>query len=1187
MDLEDALKVVDSILHPEALNDLQEQIFRRTWKGQKYPEIAEELGYDANYIKDLGAKIWKQLSQSLGEKVTKSNFQAVLRRCADRQVTTSPEVTQLAPISNQTKIRDWGDAVDTSTFVGRDAELKQLSQWLTTDRCRLVALLGMGGIGKTTLSSRLAEIVESEFEVLVWRSLRRVPSLNSFLKELLKRLGVWSGNIETESSTDLLIESLLEYLRSFRCLIILDHTEMLLASGSVAGEYRAGYEDWGELFQQIGSTRHQSCWFVISREKLKEWIPLEGPQRLVRSWKLEGLNLTDTQALLATKGEFYGENRDWERLIAQYGGNPLALQIIATTILDFFAGNLTDFFSQGQILFDSLLTFLAEQCSRLSRAEQLVLYQLAICRYQASLNDIQQYLLDPNVKRHLVEIMNALSRRSLVEKQTRSSIPTFYLQPVVLEYTTQKLIDQVKSEIIDDQISLLHQCPLLKGHSRDYIRQAQQQFILQPILEGLESHFLTLEGREHHLKTLIEQLRSHEGTAQNSYAASNLLNLLIQGGQSLRDYDLSHLPLWDLNVQSVPLHNVNLAACDLSQVIFADAFGGVVSVDFSPTGNWLITGHEDGLLRLWSITQNRQLRLFQGHDSWVWDVIWTADGEYIISASEDRTLRVWQVTTGECLQVLTGHSDRVWRVVTSGSIVVSASGDGTLKVWDLLSGECLQTLSGHQGNVTALVAISDEAQIVSAGEDRTICRWDLKTGTLLETWTSEQGWIWSVAYQTSTDTILSAGDRGVIELWQSGETAPIQSWQNIPARIWSLDISPSDRYLVSGGDSNRIDIWDLETGQHQQSFQGYSGRIWSVKYSLQGDYLVSASDDRAIRIWDVELAQGLMTFQSYSNWVCEVVFSRSTSNLISAHEDGKIHVWNPLEGTLKRTLLGHQRQVWSIATHPLDPILISCSEDGTIQLWDLNSGASFATLEGHRSRVWSVACSPSGEYIASGSGDSSVKIWDLKTRKCLHTLSDHKSRVWTVAFSPDGQYVASGSGDRTIKIWQVSDGKCVNTLEGHENGVLSLAFHPQQPLLVSSGGDGCCKIWDLTASTCIESLRVSANLLWSVAISPDGQTLAIGSDDRRVRLWNFTDRSYKHELLGHTSWIWSVTFSPDSQYVATGSQDGTLRLWQVKSGNCAQKIQPQRLYEGLNLDGVRGLTEAQLEALKSLGAIAP
>jgi WD40 repeat protein len=1192
MDLEDALKVVDLVLRPEGgLNDLQEQIFRRTWIGQKYPQIAEELGYDPNYIKDLGAKTWKQLSRSLGEKVTKSNFQAVLRRWGDT-LTANPVAmesggTQISASSRNTpnKIGDWGDAVDTSTFVGRERELAKLSQWLTEDRCRLVAVVGTGGIGKTMLSSRLAERVELDFDVLVWRSLKRVPSLDAFLKDLLKRLGVLSADLEGETTTDLLLESLLEYLRSFRCLIVLDNTEMLLESGNAAGEYRAGYENWGELFQQVGTTRHQSCWLAIGREKFKEWIPLEGPQRLVRSWRLEGLNLEDSRALLATKGHLYGSEADWQQLVAQYGGNPLALQIIATTILDFFAGNVPDFLSQGQIVFDSLLSFLEAQCDRLSTAEQLVLFYLAIYRDATSLSSLHQDLLDPTVKRHLVETMNALSRRSLVEKNTRSAIATFYLQPAVLEYNTQKLIDRVKNEIVSSQIELLHQCPLLKGGSKDYIRQARQQFILQPILDALQSHFLSVAGRENHLRNLLENLRFQENISQNSYAVSNIVNLLIQGRQSLAGYDLSYLPLWDLNLQSVSLHDVNLAHCDLSQVIFADAFGGVLTAAFHPKGEVAVTGHEDGHLRLWDVDSGRQIKLLTGHSSWVWQICWTLDGEYLASGSEDRTIRVWQVATGECLQVLRGHGDRVWRVAVcpDGATIISASGDGTLKVWDRNSGQCLRTLTGHQGNVTAL-ALANGKQIVSGGEDRTVRLWDLDSGNLLETWTSEAGWIWSVAYRAVNNTILAAGDGGVIQVWQSGEIGPIESWQKDASRIWSLDISPDDRYAVSGGDSEEVHLWDLETGAHLQTFTGYSGRIWSVKYDATGDRLVTASNDRAIRIWDVRLAQGLMTFQSYSNWVCEVVFS-SDRTLVSAHEDGKIRVWNSVEGTLLQTLAGHQHQVWSIATHPQSHSLVSCSEDGSIRLWDLNSGNTLATLSGHRSRVWSVAFSPNGQYIASGSGDRTVKTWQVNARTCLHTLSAHRGRVWSVAFSPNGQYIASGSGDRTVKIWAIDTGVCVATLEGHTNAVLSVTFHPQQPWLISTGGDGCVKIWDLTAYTCMESFKVPAYMLWSVAASPDGQTIAIGGDDRSVRIWDIAQKCWKHQLFGHQGCIWSVNFSTDSQYLASGAQDGTFRLWSVTSGQCLQQIRPERLYESLNLYGVKGLTAAQLEDLQTLGAI--
>ncbi|NJL41061.1 MAG: hypothetical protein HC899_33260, partial [Leptolyngbyaceae cyanobacterium SM1_4_3] len=80
MSVEEALAILDTALQQERLNDVQEIVFRCCWEGQTYAEIADSAGYDPGYIKDVGSKLWQLLSESLGEKVSKSNLQAVLRR---------------------------------------------------------------------------------------------------------------------------------------------------------------------------------------------------------------------------------------------------------------------------------------------------------------------------------------------------------------------------------------------------------------------------------------------------------------------------------------------------------------------------------------------------------------------------------------------------------------------------------------------------------------------------------------------------------------------------------------------------------------------------------------------------------------------------------------------------------------------------------------------------------------------------------------------------------------------------------------------------------------------------------------------------------------------------------------------------------------------------------------------------
>lgn len=80
MNVDEALLVLDIALEHKVLNDVQELVFRQSYSGQTYLEMAEISGYNANYIKDVGYKLWKLLSEVFKEEVTKSNFRSVLRR---------------------------------------------------------------------------------------------------------------------------------------------------------------------------------------------------------------------------------------------------------------------------------------------------------------------------------------------------------------------------------------------------------------------------------------------------------------------------------------------------------------------------------------------------------------------------------------------------------------------------------------------------------------------------------------------------------------------------------------------------------------------------------------------------------------------------------------------------------------------------------------------------------------------------------------------------------------------------------------------------------------------------------------------------------------------------------------------------------------------------------------------------
>jgi hypothetical protein len=321
---------------------------------------------------------------------------------------------------------DWGEAPDIAAFYGRDAELNQLRQWILNDRCRLIALLGMGGIGKTALATVLVEQIKDQFEWVVWRSLRGYPSLDQLLPELLPNL-----SIEKNTSVDLSV--VVKYLRAHRCLIILDEVEGLMTDYPV-GYYREGFEIYGDLLKRIGTERNlKSCVLIASREKPREVLLLEENNSSTRSLSLKGLNEA-AKHILSDK-ELRDNNYQWQTVIQLYGGNPLALKIVAATIRDLFEGNINHFLIENTTFIDNeLCEILDQQFTRLSNPEIAVVRQLAIEAQPVSVSVLRETLSNSNTCTDSIQVIESLRRRSLLEKIKNNGEALFTLHPIVLKY---------------------------------------------------------------------------------------------------------------------------------------------------------------------------------------------------------------------------------------------------------------------------------------------------------------------------------------------------------------------------------------------------------------------------------------------------------------------------------------------------------------------------------------------------------------------------------------------------------------------------------------------------------------------------------------------------------------------------------------------------------------------------------
>ncbi|MBU7584965.1 MAG: hypothetical protein KAF91_19005 [Nostoc sp. TH1S01] len=1074
---------------------------------------------------------------------------------------------------------DWGEAVDVSIFFGRTEEVSKLEFWIINDHCRLIALLGMGGIGKTSLAVKLAQQMQAQFEFVVWRSLRNSPALGELLANLLQFFASGQPVKLSENIGDL-ISQFMVHLRAHSCLVILDNFESILASGDRTGRYQPGYEDYGHLLKQIGETVHQSCMVLTSREKPQEVIALEGETLPVRSWQLTGLSAIAALQLIRTKSFFCGSDTDWQNLIQHYAGNPLALKIIATTIQDLFDGNIAEFFAQGSTVFGTIYDLLNQQFHRLSSLEKDLMYWLAINREAVTLTDLRSDLVLPVSSKQLLEALDSLSRRSLIEKKSVPEAPVhFTLQPVVMEYVTEQLIQQVCAEILADTQThiIFNSHALIKATAKDYIRVAQTKLILQPIVEHLLHQLRTKPAIANHLTQILQQLTR----LAPGYAGGNILNLLCYLQTDLTGYDFSSLTIWQAYLQDTPLKRVNFAYADLSKSVFAKTFSTIISTAFSPDGKTLATGHFNGALIIWDVTSGQQLIECPAHTGLVWSITFSPDGHTLATAGQDEIIKLWNVKTGQCLQTLAGHTGGVVCIVfRDENTFISSSTDFTIRFWDIKLLQCTQVLQEHTRRVWS-VALSPQKDILASGsEDKTIKLWDLNTGSCIKTFTGHTDWIKSVAFSASG--ILASGSLDkTIRLWDVEQGECIGVLAGHINGILAIAFVGETDILASCSIDCTIRLWDIHTQQCLKTLQGHANSIDAIAAHPQGTLLASGADDFSLRLWDISSGECFRIFKGRSNWVKSVAWNPISAIIATGNEDRTVRLWTP-DGEC-RILYGHTDLIFQVNFSPDGRTVASASADSTIRLWDVATGQCIKIIQGHIGMVTGVAFSPDGRMLASASYDNTSKLWDVATGQLIEAFPVHLGM--SVAFSPDGTKLAFGGFDDTVRLWDIKTRKCDRTFIGHRNWVWWVAFSPDgRTLATGSSVERIVRLWDIATGECLHILQGHQDMLWAIAFSPDGSILASSSSDGTIKLWDIVKGNCIATLEGHNTWVMCATFNPDGNILVAGDGYAAIKLWDMTTKQCIKTLKAEQIYEAMNIHRVTGLTEAQKSALLTLGA---
>ncbi len=1104
---------------------------------------------------------------------------------------------------------NWGEAVDINGFQGREKEISELNGWIVHRECRLIAVLGLGGIGKTILAAKIVEQVRNNFDYIIWRSLRNSPQLNDILTEILQFL-------RNENRIDFYLENdnhnkkilyLIDVLRKHRCLIILDNVESLFSSSKgkeheLVGKYQDGYQNYGDFFQKVGETSHKSCLLLTSREKPLEVAILEGKKLPVKVLQLTGLNFKDAKAILHDKGftDSICSEEELRELVKLYSGNPLALKIVATTLYDLFNNNVAEFLKQidqKTAVYGNIRTLLEEQFNRLSELEKQLMYWFAINRDSVSLAHMKKDLIvQDNIR--ILEAVESLLRRSLIEKAVDAGVGRFSLQSVVADYITKMLIFQAAEEIIGAcDFKILNEYPLIKARSLDYFRQRQERSILEPLKKQLLEYFGSEKELEYRLTKILEQLRQPRASTSKGYAAGNIINLLrhLQINKSqinLSKWDFSNLIIRQAYFKDVRLQETLFTNSDLTGSVFSDTMSSLVSVGFSHDGKCFATGVTNGEVRLWQTDDIKLVNILKGHTVWIWAFAFSPNNKTLASGSGDYKIILWDIDSGECIDTLIEHTSKVYSVMfnTDGTLLASASEDQTVKIWNVETRKCQKTLKGHTGSVCCICFHPASKDIIaSAGNDCSIKLWNIHTGECLTTLTGHKKNVYSIDFHPDGELLVSCDEDKTIKLWELITNSCKNTLFGHEGKVYKVRFSPDGKTIASCSEDRTIKLWDTSSGECKQTLSGHTSQVWDIAFHPSGRTLISGSDDQTARIWNIEDGTCWNILKGYNRGVFSLAFSPDSQTLVSG-QDNQIIISLDKQHPKCYQLRGHQGRIRSVAFSPDGRTLASGSADRQIKLWDMHNvsnGKEIATLKGHENWVLSVVFSPDGQTLASGGEDNTIRVWNVNTATCIRVIIGHSQWVCAIAFNPkDINTIASGSADSTVKLWDVNTGECIRTLKEHKDLVYSVAFSPDGKTLATGSEDKTIKLWNPITGECLHTLRQHTQQVYSVAFSPDGKTLASGSGDSTINVWQVKTGALLYTLSnGHTLPIRCVAFSSDGKLLASGGEDENIQVWDLKTRQNFKQLNPPRFYEGMKITNITGLTDPEKASLKALGAV--
>lgn len=302
--------------------------------------------------------------------------------------------------------------------------------------------------------------------------------------------------------------------------------------------------------------------------------------------------------------------------------------------------------------------------------------------------------------------------------------------------------------------------------------------------------------------------------------------------------------------------------------------GQVLAAAFHPNGKLLVTGSENGTVKVWKYPELTLERVLKGHTLRVNSLSFNLSGKFMASASDDKTIIIWNAETGVQEIQLTGHSDIVTSVDFQGiKYLISGSRDGTVRFWDV---------ANKREARTSLTIASEVVNGVSRSPNGTM----LAAVTEHPTTRVSKVLLWKLQDLSVTslppDTSVGAG-----------------IFHN--SVIYDMAWSPDSTQIVTSPDSEAVTIWSASTQkrvrelvvpENEKPQLGLMGHPYAAAWSRNGVHIAVSSSSGRIVIWDAQTGKNLFTLTDMAfGAMPDLTFSRDGLVLAAASTQPSLGSW--------------------------------------------------------------------------------------------------------------------------------------------------------------------------------------------------------------------------------------------------------------------------------------------------------